>query len=246
MISYADSTREYWSSDNDSVSIWLDFHSQGCTRSCERHGKEMTSSYITESELHCQHLRFTSTEEIDSSICSLSVQQIARHIVNVHATADSIVRGSEVQDKENWLKRYVCRWKHMLILHLSECDKLWWLWFLVFLLHVFCFMLLISVCVAWADMLNTQNPTVALVCQIRLRSSSKATMSRFDRYCRHSTTFSFSPITSIRLRYWPPVWLLLQQMRQQNDENGGSPIPITVRQLEAIIRISESLARMQL
>nr|PNR50062.1 hypothetical protein PHYPA_011959 [Physcomitrium patens] len=37
-----------------------------------------------------------------------------------------------------------------------------------------------------------------------------------------------------------------KKMRQQNDENKGSPVPITVRQLEAIIRISESLERMQL
>jgi DNA replication licensing factor MCM5 len=37
-----------------------------------------------------------------------------------------------------------------------------------------------------------------------------------------------------------------QQMREQNNERGSSPIPITVRQLEAIVRISESLARMQL
>ncbi|MCO5575326.1 hypothetical protein L7F22_029126 [Adiantum nelumboides] len=38
-----------------------------------------------------------------------------------------------------------------------------------------------------------------------------------------------------------------QQMRQQSHESGeAKAIPITVRQLEAIIRISESLARMQL
>lgn len=38
-----------------------------------------------------------------------------------------------------------------------------------------------------------------------------------------------------------------QQMRQQAHESGDSPaIPITVRQLEAIIRLSESIAKMQL
>ncbi|KAJ7120657.1 hypothetical protein O6H91_Y564700 [Diphasiastrum complanatum] len=38
-----------------------------------------------------------------------------------------------------------------------------------------------------------------------------------------------------------------QQMRQQSNETGEStPIPITVRQLEAIVRISEAIARMQL
>jgi DNA replication licensing factor MCM5 len=37
-----------------------------------------------------------------------------------------------------------------------------------------------------------------------------------------------------------------ESMRKQAEESGASVIPITVRQLEAIIRISESLARMQL
>ncbi|KAG0569065.1 hypothetical protein M758_6G059100 [Ceratodon purpureus] len=97
--------------------------------------------------------------------------QIARHIVNVHATADSIVRGTEVQDKENWLKRYIEYSK-------SHCSP---------------------------------------------RLSDSAAQLLQSNY--------------VKIR---------QQMRQQNDENGGSPIPITVRQLEAIIRISESLARMQL
>jgi hypothetical protein len=45
------------------------------------------------------------------------VQQIARHIVNVHATADSTVNGTEVQDKENWLKRYVCLRENIIIEH---------------------------------------------------------------------------------------------------------------------------------
>lgn len=97
--------------------------------------------------------------------------QIARHIVNVHATADSIVRGTEVQDKENWLRRYIEYSK-------SQCSP---------------------------------------------RLSDSAAQLLQSNY--------------VKIR---------QQMRQQNDENGGSPIPITVRQLEAIIRISESLARMQL
>jgi len=45
-------------------------------------------------------------------------------------------------------------------------------------------------------------------------------------------------------RYY--VWNF-QQMRQQAHESGDSPaIPITVRQLEAIIRLSESIAKMQL
>lgn len=36
-------------------------------------------------------------------------------------------------------------------------------------------------------------------------------------------------------------------MKKRSNESGeGSPIPITVRQLEAIVRISESIARMQL
>jgi DNA replication licensing factor MCM5 len=38
-----------------------------------------------------------------------------------------------------------------------------------------------------------------------------------------------------------------QKMKKRNNESSeGSPIPITVRQLEAIVRISESIARMQL
>ena len=41
--------------------------------------------------------------------------------------------------------------------------------------------------------------------------------------------------------------IFLKQMRQQSHDSGeAQTIPITVRQLEAIIRISESLARMQL
>lgn len=40
---------------------------------------------------------------------------------------------------------------------------------------------------------------------------------------------------------------LLQQMRRQSNDNGeAAAIPITVRQLEAIVRLSEALARMRL
>jgi DNA replicative helicase MCM subunit Mcm2 (Cdc46/Mcm family) len=38
------------------------------------------------------------------------------------------------------------------------------------------------------------------------------------------------------------------QVRDAKEEGGGdvAPIPVTVRQLEALVRISESLARMEL
>jgi hypothetical protein len=35
------------------------------------------------------------------------LQQIAKHILKVHANADSLAKGTEVQDQENWLKRYI-------------------------------------------------------------------------------------------------------------------------------------------
>jgi DNA replication licensing factor MCM5 len=97
--------------------------------------------------------------------------QIAKHILKVHANADSLAKGTEVQDQENWLKRYV-EWSR------SHCSP-------------------------------------------RLTDSAAQLLQ--NNY--------------VKIR---------QQMREQNNERGSSPIPITVRQLEAIVRISESLARMQL
>ncbi|CAM6026366.1 unnamed protein product [Sphagnum balticum] len=97
--------------------------------------------------------------------------QIAKHILKVHANADSLVKGTEVQDQENWLKRYV-EWSR------SHCSP---------------------------------------------RLTDTAAQLLQNNY--------------VKIR---------QQMREQNNERGSSPIPITVRQLEAIVRISESLARMQL
>ncbi|CAM6127448.1 unnamed protein product [Calypogeia fissa] len=98
--------------------------------------------------------------------------EIARHIVNVHATATSVTKDSDNPERENWLKRYI-------------------------------------------------------------------------EYARHHSNprLSESAASSLQTKYVE----IRQKMKKRSNESGeGSPIPITVRQLEAIVRISESIARMQL
>ncbi|KAL3693748.1 hypothetical protein R1sor_007399 [Riccia sorocarpa] len=100
--------------------------------------------------------------------------EIARHVVNVHATATSVTKDTEKgSDSDNWLRRYI-------------------------------------------------------------------------EYARHASNprLSEAAATALQTKY---VQIRKEMRQRQNDRNGeGSPIPITVRQLEAIIRISESIARMQL
>uniref|UniRef100_A0ACD5ZC25 Uncharacterized protein n=1 Tax=Avena sativa TaxID=4498 RepID=A0ACD5ZC25_AVESA len=103
-------------------------------------------------------------------------KRIANHIIKVHAsgaqTNNNLNKNTEVNEGENWLKRYVeyCR--------------------------------------------NTCRP----------RLSEKAAEMLQNKY--------------VEIR---------QKMRQQSNETGrAAAIPITVRQLEAIIRLSESLAKMRL
>ncbi|KAH7297734.1 hypothetical protein KP509_25G009500 [Ceratopteris richardii] len=70
-------------------------------------------------------------------------------------------------------------------------------------------------------------------------------LKRYVEYSRHhcSPRLSDTAATMLQNNYVR----IRQQMRQQSHESGeAKAIPITVRQLEAIVRISESLARMQL
>jgi DNA replicative helicase MCM subunit Mcm2 (Cdc46/Mcm family) len=71
-----------------------------------------------------------------------------------------------------------------------------------------------------------------------------ATLKRYVAYARATCHPCLSQAAHEMLaNYYVSV---REQMRKQAIESGASVIPITVRQLEAIIRISESLARMQL
>lgn len=98
--------------------------------------------------------------------------EIARHVVNVHATADAVTDSAEQAENLNWLKRYVEFAK-------SRCSP------------------------------------------------------RLDDRAAHS----------LREKY---VDIRQGMLKRKRDTGEGSPIPITVRQLEAIVRIAESIARMQL
>jgi DNA replication licensing factor MCM5 len=71
-----------------------------------------------------------------------------------------------------------------------------------------------------------------------------ATLKRYVAYARATCHPCLSQAAHEMLaNYYVSV---REQMRKQAVESGASVIPITVRQLEAVIRISESLARMQL
>ena len=72
------------------------------------------------------------------------------------------------------------------------------------------------------------------------------TMKRFISYCRSRRAPSLSPAASKLLQNH--YILIRDAHRRQNlgKCRGGTSVPITVRQLEAIIRISESLAKMSL
>ncbi|MCO5555411.1 hypothetical protein L7F22_008957 [Adiantum nelumboides] len=70
-------------------------------------------------------------------------------------------------------------------------------------------------------------------------------LKRYIEYSRHHCFARLSDTAAAMLQN--NYVRIRQQMRQQSHESGeAKAIPITVRQLEAIIRISESLARMQL
>lgn len=70
-------------------------------------------------------------------------------------------------------------------------------------------------------------------------------LKRFIEYSRHHCAARLSDSAAAMLQN--NYVRIRQQMRQQSHESGeAKAIPITVRQLEAIVRISESLARMQL
>lgn len=70
-------------------------------------------------------------------------------------------------------------------------------------------------------------------------------LKRYIEYARHNCLPRLSDSAAAILQN--NYVRIRQQMRQQSHETGETaPIPITVRQLEAIVRISESLARMQL
>ena len=76
---------------------------------------------------------------------------------------------------------------------------------------------------------------------------------RLDRYALDIFTKAAEMLSDSVLRssficiYLEIHWLIVQKMRQQAHETGrAAAIPITVRQLEAIIRLSESLAKMRL
>ncbi|GLJ43023.1 hypothetical protein SUGI_0892890 [Cryptomeria japonica] len=70
-------------------------------------------------------------------------------------------------------------------------------------------------------------------------------LKRFIEYCRVNCKPRLSDAAATMLQN--NYVRIRQQMRQQTHESGeAAPIPITVRQLEAIIRISESIAKMRL
>lgn len=70
-------------------------------------------------------------------------------------------------------------------------------------------------------------------------------LKRYIEYSRHHCTARLSDSAAAMLQN--NYVRIRQQMREQSHESGeAKAIPITVRQLEAIVRISESLARMQL
>ncbi|KAF9459421.1 MCM2/3/5 family-domain-containing protein [Collybia nuda] len=70
-------------------------------------------------------------------------------------------------------------------------------------------------------------------------------MKRYIAYCKHTCAPRLSPDAQEMLSsHFVSLRKQVQQVEKDNDER--SSIPITVRQLEAIIRISESLAKMTL
>ena len=71
-------------------------------------------------------------------------------------------------------------------------------------------------------------------------------LKRYIEYCRARCSPRLSPHAANRL---VDEYVKIREDARQVSEDesaGGAAVPITVRQLEAIIRIAESLARMQL
>ncbi|XP_009766363.1 DNA replication licensing factor MCM5 [Nicotiana tabacum] len=70
-------------------------------------------------------------------------------------------------------------------------------------------------------------------------------LKRYIQYCRTNCHPRLSPAAASMLQ--ESYVKIRQQMRRQSNDNGeAAAIPITVRQLEAIVRLSEALARMRL
>ncbi|OIS97175.1 PREDICTED: DNA replication licensing factor MCM5 [Nicotiana attenuata] len=70
-------------------------------------------------------------------------------------------------------------------------------------------------------------------------------LKRYIQYCRTNCHPRLSPAAASMLQE-SYVKIRQQMRRQSNDSGGAAAIPITVRQLEAIVRLSEALARMRL
>jgi DNA replication licensing factor MCM5 len=70
-------------------------------------------------------------------------------------------------------------------------------------------------------------------------------MKKYIAYCRARCAPCLSPAAAEVLRNHY-VGIREEHRRLKHEAAGGSTVPITVRQLEAIVRISESLAKMTL